>query len=294
MEMKISRSRRESTSLFKLAARIAALETENAGLPDKVAATKALANKATTAHGVEFAKLNDGLATHTDDLEDAVDDMANTNELAQLSLKQSLLASLATGIAGAKSANQAALAKEAKRSVSGFADMNSALDVIEAKDSANTKALAQNEPETIGWNQCNQQGGNGADSQVVVVMECSYVKKRDDTVMHLSINANQRQINGHSRWKIQVNTVNSNGWANCRSKSNHAMGAIYTRFHGSYSTDLHRPMYMGGACQKSENGQIIKAGKMTMRYIQTDVSSDSYWNWESSARMIMVEKSQYH
>jgi hypothetical protein len=289
-DIKIFRYRRETVSLFDMVERVAELETQGAALPEKLAASGAIAQAAVSAIETSSAKLEQDLAAQAKSLGDDISTANTAAANARTSLKSELAASIAAGVAQAKSDAATALATEALRSETKFAALDARVKALDTKSAATAASALKNKPFVVGWNQCDKQGGNGADSQRVVVMECSYVKKQDDTIMHLSINANQRQINGHSRWRIEVNTVNSGGFKPCTDIANHAKGGIYTRYHGSRSVDLHRPAYLGGACVKTSNNQLIKKGKMTMRYIQTDVSSDSYWNWESSARMIMEER----
>ena len=45
-----------------------------------------------------------------------------------------------------------------------------------------------------------------------------------------------------------------------------------------------------GHCYKTDDNQILKKGTIVIQWIQTHVSSDSYWNWQSSARMILEER----
>jgi len=301
-DVKIFRFRRQTVSLFDMSGRIGDLETENNGLPDKLAKIQTVADDAKEQAAANAAQFKEDVKATVDKaasdikaqgtkFDTQLSTAANSNSNARSSLKDSLQASISAGVTAAKNAATSAISAQAASDSSKFSALEKALADATAAAAANKKVLdAGSDAMIVGWHQCEQVGANGADNNGFVAMECAYNKKKDDTIMMISVNSNQRQINGNSQWRLEVSSANSGGWKQCRGPSGQANGNIYTRYHGSRSVDLHRPMYLGGACYKTADGQPIKKGTMKMRYMQWYVSADSYWNWESSARMIMEER----
>jgi len=308
-DVKIFRFRRQTVSLFDMSGRIGDLETENNGLPDKLAKIQTVADDAKDQAAANAAQFKQDIKAAADKaaadikaqstkFETQVSTSTNSAGQARSSMKDSLQASISAGVASAKSEATAAISAQASSDSSKFsaleralADAKTAAAGASAIAAANKKALeGGGDAMIVGWHQCEYAGDNGANSNGYVGMTCSYNKKRDDTIMMFSVNSNQRQINGNSKWRIQVQSANSGSWRTCKGPQNQGNGAIYTRYHGSRSVDLHRPMYVGGACYKTDNNQPIKKGKVSARWMQYYLTGDSYWSWQSSSRMIMEER----
>jgi len=94
-------------------------------------------------------------------------------------------------------------------------------------------------------------------------------------------NADTRQINGHSEWRIEVDNQP------CRDRGNSNRGSIDASYHGT-GENMHRPMYVRGICYRTVNQAPIRAGNHAVRWRQTYTSGDSYWGWNSNSRL-MVE-----
>jgi hypothetical protein len=303
-DVKIYRFRRETVSLFDMSSRVAELEEQSKDLPAKLSGISAVADAAKKQAEANAEKLSadvdKAIADAAADIKDQGDDldskgaeMKEDASTARASLKSMLEQSISAGISGAKSdasAAVAAVAAQASSDSSKFKALEAAIAAATAAVAANKKDISEKVSVIVGWTQCQQTGSNGANHNNFVAMTCAYTKKRDDSYMHISVNSNQRQINGWSRWRFQVNSANSGSWRACSGPQNQGAGNIYTRYHGSRSVDLHRPMYVGGICWRTDNNQPIKKGRFQARWWQQDVSSDSYWNWESSARMILEER----
>jgi len=304
-DIRIVRFRKETVSLFDLSNTIRDLENyQKTELPQKLSDVTAFANGA-AAEATENAKtlasnVADELAKVTSAIEDegkrvnrAIDALKSSTAKQRGLVKTQVQAALNSGVSQVGNDVKAATTKlsaQASADKSKFSALESEIAKINAGNSAGKAALAGLNEFIVGWHQCQVTGSNGADNTNFVGQTCAYTKKRDDTIMMISVNSNQRQINGNSKWRFQVSSANSGGWRACSGPNNEGAGNIYTRYHGSRSVDLHRPMYVGGACFKTDNNQPIKKGRMQARWIQTYVSSDSYWNWESSARMILEER----
>jgi len=300
-DVKIYRYRRETVSLFDMSARIGELEVANEGLPDQLATIQTVADDAKAQAAINAEKLSADvakaietaeadIASQGTELENKIASLSQSSSSDRATLKQMLEKSIADGVTSAKSAATSAIAAQASSDASKFSALESAIASATAAVAVNKKTIAENKPTIVGWHQCEQTGSNGADNSGFVAMTCTYTKKRDDTIMMISVNSNQRQINGNSMWRFQVQSANSGGWRECRGPQNQGNGNIYTRYHGCCGVDLHRPMYVGGACHRTDNNQPIKKGRFSARWIQTYVHYDSYWNWESSARMILEER----
>lgn len=135
----------------------------------------------------------------------------------------------------------------------------------------------------VGWKQCDQPNvGSGADVSDRSYMYCDFVKKETDTVVEITFQGSQRQINGNSIWKLRVDG------RVCRTKENNAAGDLWWRLHGSQSTDLHRPVHIKGVCARKDTGAITP-GKHRVTVYQEYVTSDSYYGWETSSRIIVKE-----
>jgi hypothetical protein len=305
-DMKFNRLRRRQVSLFGMNRQIQDLEEAVDGLPAQIAAAKVVADSVEETVINKGTKLNEDLekvqsdfdkltvaADVTSSLESDLqaEDAASTQALS--SLKAELLSSINSGTQQAISAINLAQSDDSAGNSNKFAAYEAKLTRLSASVDTVAKARADVKQNIIGWTQCDQRGANGADHSNFVAMTCSYKKKRDDTIMYISVNSNQRQINGNSMWRLEMKHARSGGWQHCKGPGNNGNGNMYTRYHGSYSTDLHRPMFIGGACYMTNNGQKAPAGTVEMRYRQTYVHYDSYWNWESTARMIMEERSDY-
>jgi len=303
-DIKIYRFRRESVSLFDMAERLEAVETEMDGLPAKLSDVEKVANEGKVAAEAletrisgdidDVAKKVDAqksaMGSLTSSLNTKISQATSGAKAARSALKSELQKSIDAGVQQAKSTASSALNAEKSKNSGKFSAIDASVAAAEAKLAALDKTVKEAKSFVVGWTQCNQVGANGADHNNFVAMTCSYTKKKDDTIMYISVNSNQRQINGNSIWKMQMRTPKSSGWRECAGPGNNRAGSLYTRYHGSRSVDLHRPMFIGGACYQTNNNQKIPKGKVEMRYIQTYVTSDSYWNWESSARMIMEER----
>jgi len=286
-----------------MSARIGELEVANEGLPDQLATIQTVADDAKAQAAINAEKLSADvakaietaeadIASQGTELENKIASLSQSSSSDRATLKQMLEKSIADGVTSAKSAATSAIAAQASSDASKFSALESAIASATAAVAVNKKTIAENKPTIVGWHQCEQTGSNGADNSGFVAMTCTYTKKRDDTIMMISVNSNQRQINGNSMWRFQVQSANSGGWRECRGPQNQGNGNIYTRYHGCCGVDLHRPMYVGGACHRTDNNQPIKKGRFSARWIQTYVHYDSYWNWESSARMILEERTK--
>jgi len=303
-DIRIVRYRRDTVSLFDMYEDIQAMETfQTETFPSMFADVEALAQGAAdqaTENAANLAKkvaddlgeIDRKIASATVALNGKIDAMSQSSNKERATLKQMLEKSMADGVTSAKSATTSALSAQGSSDASKFSALESALAKLTADNNADKKTIDENKPTIVGWHQCEQTGSNGADNSGFVAMTCAYTKKRDDTFMHISVNSNQRQINGNSMWRFQVQSANSGGWRECRGPQNQGNGNIYTRYHGSRGVDLHRPMYVGGVCYRTDNNQPIKKGRFSARWIQTYVHYDSYWNWESSARMILEERTK--
>jgi len=301
-DVKIFRFRRQTVSLFDMSGRIGDLETESNGLPDKLAKIQTVADDAKEQAAANAAQFKEDVKATVDKaasdikaqgtkFDTQLSTAANSNSNARSSLKDSLQASISAGVTAAKNAATSAISAQAASDSSKFSALEKALAGATAAAAANKKALEDGGDQMIvGWHQCEYSGDNGANSNGYVGMTCSYNKKQDDTIMMMSVNSNQRQINGNSKWRIEVSSANSGSWRTCKGPQNQANGDMYTRYHGSRSVDLHRPMYIGGFCYKTDNGQPIKKGKVSARWMQEVTHGDSYWSWQSSSRMIMEER----
>ena len=73
----------------------------------------------------------------------------------------------------------------------------------------------------------------------------------------------------------------------CRDRSNNIKGNLDASFHGA-GPNMHRPMYIRGICYRTASVARIAAGNHAVRWRQTYTSGDSYWGWNSNARL-MVE-----
>jgi len=301
-DVKIFRFRRQTVSLFDMSGRIGDLETENNGLPDKLAKIQTVADDAKEQAAANAAQFKEDVKATVDKaasdikaqgtkFDTQLSTAANSNSNARSSLKDSLQASISAGVTAAKNAATSAISAQAASDSSKFSALEKALAGATAAAAANKKSLeAGSDQMIVGWHQCEYSGDNGANANGYVGMTCSYNKKKDDTIMMMSVNSNQRQINGNSKWRIEVSSANSGSWRTCKGPQNQANGDMYTRYHGSRSVDLHRPMYVGGACYKTDNNQPIKKGKVSARWMQYYLTGDSYWSWQSSSRMIMEER----
>jgi len=302
-DVKIFRFRRQTVSLFDMSGRIGDLETENNGLPDKLAKIQTVADDAKEQAAANAAQFKEDVKATVDKaasdikaqgtkFDTQLSTAANSNSNARSSLKDSLQASISAGVTAAKNAATSAISAQAASDSSKFSALEKALAGATAAAAANKKSLEAGGSDAmiVGWHQCEYSGDNGADRNGYVGIQCSYNKKKDDTIMMISVNSNQRQINGNSKWQIEVQSANSGSWRTCRGPANQGNGGLYTRYHGSRSVDLHRPMYVGGACYKTDNNQPIKKGKVSARWMQYYLTGDSYWSWQSSSRMIMEER----
>lgn len=134
----------------------------------------------------------------------------------------------------------------------------------------------------IGHQQCEHRGANGANSRSTVVLTCTFRKLRTDTYWVIAHNADTRQINGHSEWRIEVDNQP------CRDRGNSNRGSIDASYHGS-GENMHRPMYVRGICYRTANQAPIRAGNHAVRWRQTYTSGDSYWGWNSNSRLMVEE-----
>ena len=132
-----------------------------------------------------------------------------------------------------------------------------------------------------GIDEMTASGANGADASSVVVLTCTFRKTRADTYWIISHNADTRQISGHSEWRMEVDGQP------CRDRSNNIKGSLDASFHGA-GPNMHRPMYIRGICYRTASVARIAAGNHAVRWRQTFTSGDSYWGWNSNARL-MVE-----
>lgn len=298
-----NRLRRTTVSLFGLHAQISDLESAVDGLPAKIDAVKAVADGITTTADKSAAKLAGDLLkiqsdisrmTNAKDLTSDINVQFSSGSGDRANLKSDILNNINTAVSQTNSENANALSLASVKIDGKFSTLLTAVAGLGPKaDRVLLDAKALPAGGIVGWKQCEKVGANGADSYTFVAMECTYIKKQADTRMHISINSDQRQINGWSRWELQVSTGASGGWRDCHGPGNDWKGRIYTRYHGSRGVNLHRPQYLGGICYQTNNNQAIPAGQVKMRYIQKSLSSDSYWNWESSAKMIMEERKSY-
>lgn len=137
----------------------------------------------------------------------------------------------------------------------------------------------------VGWKQCSTTRSSGADTDQFVFMDCQYEKKRNDTILSLTMSTNFRQIDGRSYWQFFVSG------RKCEGPNGEANGNLYTGFHGSSSINNHRPMFYKGFCWSlaSDANQFIPAGHHHIEWKQTYISADSAIGWGSSSR-IMVEE----
>merc|ERR1711935_159176 len=234
-DVKIFRFRRQTVSLFDMSGRIGDLEAENNGLPDKLAKIQTVADDAKAQAAANAAQFKEDIKAAADKaaadikaqgtkFDTQVSTSTNSAGQARSSMKDALQASISAGVASAKSEATAAISAQAASDSSKFsaleralADATAAAAGASAVAAANKKILdGTSEPMIVGWHQCEYSGSNGANSNGFVGMTCAYNKKRDDTIMMFSVNSNQRQINGWSKWKIQVSSANSGGWKGCR------------------------------------------------------------------------------
>lgn len=137
----------------------------------------------------------------------------------------------------------------------------------------------------IGWKECAAARSDGADHTPYTYMECLYQKKRDDTILSISMGANFRQINGQSYWRFYVNGNQ------CEGPGGETQGDLHTGFHGSRSINNHEPMYLKGFCWKLRGNAnaIIPAGNVLVEWRQFGNNADSSIGWESTSRIRVEE-----
>jgi hypothetical protein len=252
-DVRAFRFRRETVSLFDVSSRLQTVEGLTTGIPTTVSAAMATMSTQVAAQLV-------AARTQTNDL---------------LSTQQSaMVATLAD--ARAEVATLSAAVATQSAAVGLFSTAINALSVNMTAVQGRSQGLL------VGHTECTHRGANNADSPRVV-MRCSFVKKRSDTILVLSHNAVMRQINGYSYWRLEVDNQP------CRTATGSDEGDLQISFHGSQSVNLHRPMMLRGTCPRTTSQARINAGTHSLSFKQYQVSSDSYWGWDSSARLMVEE-----
>lgn len=206
-----------------------------------------------------------------------------TSLTSQISQMQSTILAQNSVIA-ALSSSQTALVTDQRSTAALLSTLNSTTAAALTTLTRNITTLENNPTSTIvGWTECTKRQDNPTNGQTVVVMQCPYIKLRDNTVLQISVNGNQRQIGGDSRWRMMVDN------RQCRGPAGQSNGHIWTRFHGTGGVNLHRPVFLQGTCFRLDNGNPLRAGRHVASYMQYSVNGDSYYGWESTSRMRIEE-----
>lgn len=263
--------------------RIARQSVDLTGLSDRIAEVEAtIANSAAmvgmTAQGSAANATSDLLATTAA----RVSSLVSHATALQSSIPGQVSSAVSTALSMQMSQYSAAIAARSTAVASATAAMTSSAT---AQLGAVRTSVVNNNPQglLVGFRECAKRSNSGADQNGWEFMKCYYDKKQANSILHISIATNGRQINGASHWRFYVDNME------CRGPGNQGQGNIYTGFHGSGSADLHFPYYIAGNCWKTSNNQPIGVGNHEVMWKQTSVSSDSYIGWETNSKIRVEE-----
>lgn len=252
-DIRAFRFRRETVSLFDVSSRLQTVEGLTTGVPATVSAAMATMSTQVAA---------ELLAARTQ-----TDERLSTQQSAMVATIAEARSEVAT-LSAAVATQSAAVA--------------SASTAISALSANMTAVQDRGTGLLVGYTECSHTGSNSMPSPRVV-MRCSFVKKRSDTILVLSHNAVMRQINGVSYWRLEVDNQA------CRSQTNSPNGDLKISFHGSQSVNLHRPMMLRGTCPRTVNQARINAGAHSLGFRLFEMSADPYWGWAATSRLMIEE-----